>query len=171
MIIFCYWYAVCLYHVMDKEKKNMQVLDKAVNTAVDTAVDTGVKTIVLRIQNNEERERLYDIFSYDDYRVLIADNLLMLIEYLNDYRIDLLISDAEWSDIATDDLLSYVRNKYFDIKIIITTREYSPELELRLRPYKLLYIMSSPVNVELLQSIVARGLEAEKSAFVYAGAY
>jgi DNA-binding NtrC family response regulator len=152
---------------MDQEKNNTQVVYKAVNTGVNTAI----KTIVLRIQNIDERERLYDIFSYDDYRVLIADNLLMLIEYLNNYRIDLLISDAEWSDIAPDDLLSYLRNKYFDIKIIITTREYSPELELRLRPYKLLYIMSCPVNVELLQSIVARGLEAEKTAFVYAGAY
>jgi DNA-binding NtrC family response regulator len=82
----------------------------------------------------------------------------------------LLISDAECPDIATDELLSYLRNKYFDIKIIITTREYSPELELRLRPFKLLYVMACPVNVELLQSIVARGLESEKKAFVYAGA-
>jgi len=130
-----------------------------------------VKTIVLRIQNAEDRERMYDIFSYNDYRVLIADNLLTLVEYLNNYRIDLLISDADCPDIATDELLSYLRSKYFDIKIIITTREYSPELELRLRPFKLLYIMACPVNVELLQSIVARGLEAEKTALVYAAAY
>ena len=135
------------------------------------ATSSDAKTILLRIQNSEERHRLYEIFSYNDYRVLVADNLLTLVEYLNNYNIDLLISDAECPDIATDELLSYLRNKYFDIKIIITTREYSPELELRLRPYKLLYIMAWPVNVDLLQSIVARGLEAEKRAMVYAGAY
>ena len=133
--------------------------------------DRKLKTILLRIQNTEERERLYDIFSYNDYRVLIADNLLTLVEFLNNYRIDLLISDADCPDIATDELLSYLRSKYFDIKVIITTREYSPELELRLRPFKLLYVMACPVNVELLQSIVAKGLEAKKTALLYAGAY
>ena len=150
---------------MDHKESNMQILYNRETSGRD------VKTILLRIQNAEERDRLYDIFSYNDYRVLIADNLLTLIEYLNDYRINLLISDAECPDIATDELLSYLRSKYFDIKIIITTREYSPELELRLRPFKLLYIMACPVNIELLQSIVARGLETEKTALVYAGAY
>jgi DNA-binding NtrC family response regulator len=134
-------------------------------------LDRDKKTILLRIQDTEERERLYDIFSYDAYRVLIADNLLTLVEYLTDYHIDLLISDAECPDIATDELLSYLRSKYFDIKIIITTREYSPELELKLRPYKLLYIMAWPVNVELLQSIVARGLETRNNTLACAGAY
>ena len=143
----------------------MQILYKQERSGRD------LKTILLRIQNPEERERLYNIFSYDDYRVLIADNLLTLIDYFNDYRIDLLISDAECPDIATDELLSYLRSKYFDIKIIITTREYSPELELRLRPFKLLYIMACPVNVKLLQSIVTRGLETDKTAIVYADAY
>jgi DNA-binding NtrC family response regulator len=130
-----------------------------------------IKTILLRIQNSEDRKRLYSILTYDDYRVLVADNLLSLIEYLNNYRIDMLISEAEFPDIAMDELLSYLRRKYFDIKIIITTREYSPDLELRLRPFKLLYIMAWPVNVELLQSIVARGLEAERAAVTCASAY
>ena len=130
-----------------------------------------VKTILLRIQNSEDRERLYSILTYDDYRVLVADNLLSLIEYLNNFRVDMLISEAEFPDIAMDELLSYLRRKYFDIKIIITTREYSPELELRLRPFKLLYIMAWPVNVELLQLIVTRGLEAERAAIACAGAY
>ncbi len=130
-----------------------------------------IKTILLRIQNSDDRERLYSILSYDDYRVLIADNLLSLIEYLNNFRIDLLISEAEFPDIAMDELLSYLRRKYFDIKIIITTREYSPELELRLRPFKLLYIMAWPVNVELLQLIVARGLEAERATVACAEVY
>lgn len=130
-----------------------------------------IKTILLRIQNSDDRERLYSILSYDDYRVLIADNLLSLIEYLNNYRIDMLISEAECPDITMDELLSYLRRKYFDIKIIITTREYSPELELRLRPFKLLYIMAWPVNVELLQLIVARGLEAERATVACAEVY
>jgi DNA-binding NtrC family response regulator len=133
--------------------------------------DRDVKTILLRIQNSENRERLYSILTYDNYRVLVADNLLSLIEYLNNYRIDMLISEAEFPDITMDELLSYLRRKYFDIKIIITTREYSPELELRLRPFKLLYIMAWPVNVELLQSIVARGLEVERAAIACAGTY
>ena len=132
---------------------------------------SDIKTILLRIQNSDDRERLYSILSYDDYRVLIADNLLSLIEYLNNFRIDLLISEAEFPDIAMDELLSYLRRKYFDIKIIITTREYSPELELRLRPFKLLYIMAWPVNVELLQLIVARGLEAERATVACAEVY
>jgi DNA-binding NtrC family response regulator len=146
------------------KRTNMQVMYNGGSSGKD------IKTILLRIQNAEERERLYDILSYNEYRVLIADNLLVLVQFLNDYRIDLLISDAECPDIATDELLSYLRSRYFDIKIILTTREYSPELELRLRPFKLLYIMACPVKPELLQSIVERGLEVEKTAMAYAGA-
>ena len=150
---------------MDEKDTNMNLLYRRESSGKE------LKTILLRIQNAEERERLRNIFSYDEYRVLMANNLLTLIEYLNDYRIDLLISDAECPDIAMDELLSYLRNKYFDIKIIITTGEYSPELELKLRPFKLLYIMALPVNFELLQSIIARGLETESAAVACAGAY
>jgi DNA-binding NtrC family response regulator len=148
-----------------EEEQKMPMLYNKATTGRD------VKTILLRIQSEEERERLCSILSYDDYRVLIADNLLTLIEYLNNFRIDLLISEAEYPDIAMDELLSYLRRKYFDIKIIITTRKYSPELELRLRPFKLLYIMAWPVNIELLQSIIARGLEAGRVAVACACAY
>lgn len=157
----------CLHIHMGRieKRRNIPMLDKRETTGRDA------KTILLRIQNSEDRERLYSFLSYDDYRVLIADNLLTLIEYLNNCRIDLFISEAECPDIAMDELLSYLRKKYFDIKIIITTREYSPELELKLRPFKLLYIMAWPVNVELLQSIVARGLETESAAVACAGAY
>ena len=152
-VFFILWNAVCIF-IWEGSKAGRDI-----------------KTILLRIQNSDDRERLYSILSYDDYRVLIADNLLSLIEYLNNFRIDLLISEAEFPDIAMDELLSYLRRKYFDIKIIITTREYSPELELRLRPFKLLYIMAWPVNVELLQLIVARGLEAERATVACAEVY
>ena len=157
----------CLHIHMGRieEIRNIPMPDKRESTCRDA------KTILLRIQNSENRERLYSFLNYDDYRVLIADILLTLIEYLNNCLIDLLISEAECPDIAMDELLSYLRKKYFDIKIIITTREYSPELELKLRPFKLLYIMALPVNFELLQSIIARGLETESAAVACAGAY
>ena len=130
-----------------------------------------VKSILLGFQSSEERERLINTLTYEDYRVFDAENLLSLLENLNNYRIDMLITEADFPGIAMTDLLSYLRRKYFDLKVIITTREYSPEIELKLRPFKILYIMAWPVNERLLQSIVARGLEVERTDVAYACSY
>jgi DNA-binding NtrC family response regulator len=125
----------------------------------------ALKSILFGIQSSEERKRLIRSFTYEDYRVFSAENILSLLETLHNYRIDMLISEADFPGIPMTDLLSYLRRKYFDLKVILTTREYSPEIELKLRPFKILYIMAWPVNEQLLQSIVARGLEAERTDF------
>jgi len=128
----------------------------------------NVKSILLGIQSPDERKRLIRSLTYEDYRVFGAENLLSLLETLNNYRIDMLISEADFPGIPMTDLLSYLRSKYFDLKVILTTREYSPEIELKLRPFKILYIMAWPVNEQLLQSIVARGLEVGRNGFACA---
>jgi DNA-binding NtrC family response regulator len=118
-----------------------------------------VKTTLIADQNTHRRDGLRTLLTFEDHRVIGVDNLLSLIDTLNNYHVDLLISDVNLPGIPMVDLIEYIRNKYFDIKIILLMREYSPELERRLRPFKILFVGTWPVQEALFRSVVARSLE------------
>ena len=123
--------------------------------------ERDVKTILIANQSDQRREYLRSVLKVEEYRILEVDNLLLLIEALNSYRIDLLVSEVDFPGIMMVELLSYIRKKYFDMKVILTMECYSPELELNLRPYKILYVVTWPIREDLFRSIVARGLEVD----------
>ncbi len=127
----------------------------------------SAKTILLAFQNVNRREYLSRVLSRDGYRILCADGPLSLIESLNDYCVDLLISEVNLSGISMEDFLPFLRQRHFTIKVIIAVEDYSPKLELTLRPYKILYMMRLPVSENLLKSVVARGLEIGKESYAY----
>jgi DNA-binding NtrC family response regulator len=127
----------------------------------------SVKTILLAFQNGNRREYLTGVLSREGYRILCADSPLSLIESLNDYCIDLLISQVKLPGISMEDFLPFLRQRHLDIKVIIAVEDYSPKLELSLRPYKILYMMQLPVSENLLRSVVARGLEIGKESYAY----
>jgi len=129
--------------------------------------DRDVKTILIADQSDHRREYVRSVLKMEEYRILEVDNLLLLIEALNSHRIDLLVSEVDFPGIMMVELLSYIRKKYFDMKVILTMECYSPELELNLRPYKILYVVTWPIREDLLRSIVARGLEVEARELAY----
>jgi DNA-binding NtrC family response regulator len=121
--------------------------------------DRDVKTTLIADQSAYRRDILSTLLAFEDHRVIGVDNLLSLIDTLNNYRVDLLISHVDLPGIPMVDLIEYIRKKYFDIKIILLMREYSPELERILRPFKILFVGTWPVREALFRSVVARSLE------------
>ena len=118
------------------------------------------KTILLAFRRTSDLDSLSEVLSSDSYRIIKAKNFLTLINSLERYHIHLIISEVKLPGISMAAFLPFLRRRYSDIKVIIVMKEYSPRMELSLRPYKILYVMPWPVSRELLKSLVEKGLES-----------
>jgi DNA-binding NtrC family response regulator len=123
------------------------------------AVRRAAKKILIADRNITRRHYLSSILESDEYRILAADNVLSLIDTLHAFRVDLLVLQVDLPGILINELLSYIRKRHFEIKVILLMKHYSPEIERNLRPFKILYVMTWPIRAELLRSIVSKGLE------------
>ena len=125
-----------------------------------------VRSVLLAVYNSVDRDMISGILLSKGYRVIKADNLLSVIESLENYRVHLLISDFELPEISMNNFLPFLRKRYPDLKVIITMKNYSPEKELSLRLYKILYVFTWPINIEILKSVVEKGLEIHKEKVI-----
>lgn len=119
------------------------------------------KTVLVVFKEDSDRDYLTGVLSQDGYRIIKATSLLSLFDSLDRYIIHLIISEVNLPGISMDAFLPFLRQRYEDIKVIITMKNYSSQMELSLRPYNILYVMPWPVSRELLKSVVAKGLERE----------
>jgi len=119
------------------------------------------KTVLVVFKEDSDRDYLTEVLSQDGYRIIKATSLLSLFDSLDRYIIHLIISEVNLPGISMDAFLPFLRQRYEDIKVIITMKNYSSQMELSLRPYNILYVMPWPVSRELLKSVVAKGLERE----------
>jgi DNA-binding NtrC family response regulator len=130
----------------------------------------GVKRIVIADQNVYRRDYLSGVLRSEEYRILAVDNLLSLIETLSNSQVDLLIAHVDLPGILIDELLSYIRKRDLEMKVILIMKNYSPEIERNLRPFKILFMMTWPIREELLRLIVAKGLAVPERELAYLGA-
>lgn len=126
------------------------------------------KTILLAFQKDFNTDCISKILSSEGYRLIRVNNFLSLIDSLERFRIHLIISEVKLPGISMSAFIPFFRKRYPEIKVIIVMKEYSPLIELSLRPYKLLYIMPWPVSSTLLKSIVAKGLEGSVKGLISA---
>jgi len=124
------------------------------------------KTILLAFRRTSDLDSLSEVLSSDGYRIIKAKNFLTLINSLERYRIHLIISEVKLPGISMAAFLPFLRRHYSYIKVIIVMKEYSPRIELSLRPYKILYVMPWPVSRELLKSLVEKGLERSENDLI-----
>ncbi|MGQ9614970.1 MAG: hypothetical protein ACUVWJ_01045 [Spirochaetota bacterium] len=124
------------------------------------------KTILLAIHRPEDRESILKVLSPAEYRIILAEDLISLFDFFQQHRIDLLIAESDFPGVSMCDFLSFLRYRYGEIKVIIAMKEYSVDRELLLRQHKILYVMRWPLNGELLNSIVMRGLGIERGVGV-----
>ena len=120
------------------------------------------KTVLVAFQNSSEIDSISRILDSEHYRIIQASNFLSLIESFERYRIHLIISEVDLPGISMITLLPFLRKRHPDLKVIVAMKDYSPEKELILRPYKILYVLTWPLNAALLKSLVSRGLEIYK---------
>lgn len=122
------------------------------------------KTILLAFGAPSDALAFRDVFPHESYRLLCADNVLSLINSLERYIIDLLIVEADLTGISAAAFFPFLRERYDSLKVIVAMKEYSAKLERSMRPHKILYVMTWPLNPALLQSIVERGLAFDGGA-------
>ncbi len=124
----------------------------------DTAGQTE-KTVLLALNDDTETDFLGGVLVRDGYRVLKAGNFLSLINRLERYRIHVLIADVDLPGFSMIAFLPFMRERYEEVKVIIIMKEYSPNVERALRPYKVMYVMPHPVDGDLLKSVLSYGLK------------
>ena len=132
-------------------------------------LERATKKILIADRNSTRRNYLSGVLKSDEYRILAVDSLLSLIDTLYTYQIDLLVLQVELPGILINELLTYIRKRHFEMKVILLMKHYSPEIERGLRTFKLLYVTTWPVRGDLLKSIVARGLEIPEREPAYLG--
>ncbi|MFW6138189.1 MAG: hypothetical protein ACOC7U_03350 [Spirochaetota bacterium] len=123
------------------------------------------KTILIAFRKPGDADQLVHILSKEDYRVIKAQNFLGLIESLENYHIDLMVSEVALPGVSMFYFLPFLRKRYSDIKVIIAMKNYSPRAELLLRPYKVMYFLQWPADHSLLTSIIKAGLEARDTVY------
>jgi DNA-binding NtrC family response regulator len=116
------------------------------------------KTILLGFGTPSDASAICGAFPPERYRMLHADNVLSLISRLERCTVDLLIVEAELAGISMATCLPYLRERYDNLKLIVAMKEYSAKLERSMRPHKVLYVLTWPLNSGLLREVVERGL-------------
>ena len=122
-------------------------------------VNDCVKTVLLASGSSSDLECLETWLKPLGCRTIRAENFLSLINSLFHYRVHLLVSDVELPDISMSAFLPFLRERFRDVKVILTMKQHYPELELSLRKHNILYLMHWPMNGRLLASVVEKGLE------------
>ncbi len=117
------------------------------------------KTVLLALNDDTETDFLKGMLARDGYRVFKAGNFLSLINKFERFNIHVLISDVDLPGFSMIAFLPFLRERYEEVKVIIIMKEYSPEVERALRPYKVMYVMPHPVNGDLLKSVLSYGLK------------
>lgn len=117
------------------------------------------KTVLLALNDDTETDFLKGMLARDGYRVLKAGNFHSLINKFERFNIHVLISDVDLPGFSMIAFLPFLRERYEEVKVIIIMKEYSPEVERALRPYKVMYVMPHPVNGDLLKSVLSYGLK------------
>jgi DNA-binding NtrC family response regulator len=131
------------------------------------AVGRDTKKILVADRDGNRRHYLCSVLKSEEYRILAAENVLALIDTLHTFQIDLLVLQVDLPGILINELLSYIRKRHLEMKVILLMKHYSPDIERNLRPFKILYVMTWPIREELLRSIVSRGLEVPETELAY----
>ena len=125
------------------------------------------KTVLLAFKEISDIDYCTEALSSTGYRMLRASDFMSLIESLVQYRIDLIISEEELHGISMDHFIPFLHKYYADIKLIITMKNDSPLIELKIRQYNVLYVAKWPVNQEILKSVAEKGLERAREKYSY----
>jgi len=81
-----------------------------------------------------------------------------VVRSVNKGRVDVLVVDTHLSDMSGLSLVSIVRELQPDIKLIMTTRENTPNLESECREQGLVYYAVHPVRSDILFDTILRAV-------------
>lgn len=86
--------------------------------------------------------------SYRDVRVLGTDSVKRAANILNKVDVNLVLFELSMPNDNGIRLLMYMRKRYPDLPVLAMTRQYTPAIEARVRPYQPLEVFHKPIEPE-----------------------
>ena len=93
------------------------------------------------------------------YRVLSAENGLQVLGYLEDEKVDLLLTDVKMPDMNALELIPRVRAEFHDLPILVVSAFKAMENEMSLKDANISGFFAKPVNLDALRFKVKEILE------------
>ncbi|MFQ5905259.1 MAG: response regulator [bacterium] len=90
--------------------------------------------------------------------VLASQNGSDLVTLFRNGTLSILITDTELKDMTGLDLISTIREVDSGFPVVVTTSDYSKELELACRKLGIVFYARKPLNFEVIKWIVNRNL-------------
>ncbi len=101
-----------------------------------------------------------------NYGVLTAYNGQQALEILGSTKIDLLVTDLKMPVMDGFELLAHVSRSHPGIPSVIMTAFGTPEIEERLRRIDSCQFLEKPLDIDVLDTTIARGLAADPKSYI-----
>ncbi len=143
------------------------------NTRITSTVEKGrsnldAKTILIADDDPLIRDMLLQAFNaYDELKVLTAENGRVAVEFLNNAKIDMVITDLKMPVMNGLKVLSYMNKNHLKIPVVVLTGHGTPEIEAKLKDFDNLSYFEKPLDVNVLIETVFEELASNCPSRIY----
>lgn len=92
----------------------------------------------------------------EKYEVICVNSGDEALEFLNQFSFDLLLSDIRMPGINGFTLLNYVRNKFPQMKVIIMSACYGPDMKDVIEKARGIYYIEKPFEIQHLKNVISK---------------
>ncbi|TET46707.1 response regulator [candidate division TA06 bacterium] len=121
-------------------------------------VDAMDKTIGITDADSKWLTKLRRAFERLGFSVITAENGSDLLVAFRNSALSILIADTQLKDMRGLELISTIRELDSTFPIVVTTSDYSDDLEIACRKLGIVFYARKPLNFEIIRWIVARHL-------------
>jgi DNA-binding NtrC family response regulator len=93
-----------------------------------------------------------------DLNVLTAENGKKAVEVMESFKVDLVVTDLNMSEMDGFELLAYIRKSYLNIPVIVMTGFSTTEIEKKLQTLDIFGYIEKPLNLKDLTDMILNGL-------------
>ena len=120
------------------------------------------KYVVLVAEDEQASRFLYlEELSEEGYEVLTAENGFQALGFLEDRKVDLLITDVKMPDMHALEMIPKVREEHPDLPIIVASAFKGMEDDFTLKEFNVSAFYAKPVNMDALKIQVKYLLESK----------
>jgi len=96
---------------------------------------------------------------YDEFKILTAENGKDALSYLEENRIDLVLTDLKMPVMDGFELLAHLKTHYPNIPVMVMSAYGTPETEETLRTFGTLKLLEKPVDIDDIGNSIMEGLD------------
>ena len=108
-------------------------------------------TILLAEDEEASRFLYYEELSEEGYRVLTAANGLQVLGFLEDDKVDLLLTDIKMPDMHAMEMIPIVRQDFPDLPILVASAFKGMEDDFALQGFNISGFYTKPVDISLMK--------------------